>query len=309
MNARVRLGIVVAVAVTSGCADRSVVGPVDPSLGEWRLWSGVGVLALIVLNTGFWVGLRKILRSEDKLDEEAQQEFWQAVLSPLFAVLASLLGLTILGEWAYRFASWIHSFGWIGSGCLALSSVLTGFRPAGVVASYIFYFWIFPDAQLAKLTVLPGLATGMILTVLMLLGVQVGAASKRRQRLMKDAGSYPGDRAVARPVPEDGRAESMSWLSEQIVDRFELQEMIPAKRAEMSSRIGKLVFQATLLRVLPTLSEDDLSEYDRIVNDGESGDVLLKFMSQRAPAFEKIIVEELERLRTELQTVGKSVGV
>jgi hypothetical protein len=195
MSARVRLWVILgAVTICSGCADRSVVGPHDPSLGSWRLWTGLALLALVALSVGFWVRLRQVLRREDKLDEEAQQAFLEAILSPLFGAAASVLSLTILGEWGYRIARWFHSFGSIGDAILGVLSVLTGFRTAIVVGNYFFYLWVFPDTDLARVTFLPGLATGIIVSVLMLLGFQIGAVSKRRQRIGKDAESYPGDR-------------------------------------------------------------------------------------------------------------------
>lgn len=89
-------------------------------------------------------------------------------------------------------------------------------------------------------------------------------------------------------------------IKETIVDLFGLDKMPPEKAAEMINRLGKLVFQSVLARVLPLLPEQDLTEYEKIVNTPEGGDKIFIFLSEKVPDFEKIVVEEAEILRQEL---------
>ncbi len=55
----------------------------------------------------------------------------------------------------------------------------------------------------------------------------------------------------------------MRTIKESLMDLFELDKMPPEKAAEMVDRLAKLVFQAVLVRVLPILSEEDLTEYEK----------------------------------------------
>ena len=91
----------------------------------------------------------------------------------------------------------------------------------------------------------------------------------------------------------------MNPIKKDLFDLFELDKMPPEKGIEMLDRLAKLVFQAVLVRALPLLSEEDLSEYEKIVASDDGGDVLFKFLSEKVPEFNKIITEEIGVLRRE----------
>jgi len=101
----------------------------------------------------------------------------------------------------------------------------------------------------------------------------------------------------------------MSTIKQTIVDLFGLDKMAPEKAAEMTDRLGKLIFQAVLVRVLPLLSETDLTEYEKIVGSQEGGEAVFKFLGEKVPGFENIIMEESESLRQELAGEFTSAGI
>lgn len=101
----------------------------------------------------------------------------------------------------------------------------------------------------------------------------------------------------------------MSAIKQTIVDLFELDKMAPEKAAETADRLGKLIFQAVLVRVLPLLSEKDLTEYEKIVDSKEGGEVIFKFLGEKIPDLENIIKEESEALRAELAGEFKEAGI
>jgi len=92
----------------------------------------------------------------------------------------------------------------------------------------------------------------------------------------------------------------MDSIKKDLFELFELDKMPPEKGVEMLDRLANLVFQAVLVRALPLLSEEDLSEYEKIVDGSEEGDVLFNFLSEKVPEFNKIIIEETGELRREL---------
>ena len=92
----------------------------------------------------------------------------------------------------------------------------------------------------------------------------------------------------------------MNTIKKDLFDLFELDKMSPEKGEEMLNRLSKLVFQAVLVRSLPMLSEEDLAQYENIVSGNEDADILIKFLSEKVPEFNKIISEEAGVLRREL---------
>ncbi|MEI7765542.1 MAG: DUF5663 domain-containing protein [bacterium] len=102
----------------------------------------------------------------------------------------------------------------------------------------------------------------------------------------------------------------MSTIKENLFDLFQLDKMPPEKGLEMLDRLAKLVFQAVLVRVLPMLSEEEMTEYERIVDSKEEGgDALFIFLSKVVPEFDKIVAEESEILRMELSGELKEAGI
>ncbi len=101
----------------------------------------------------------------------------------------------------------------------------------------------------------------------------------------------------------------MATIKKTIVDLFGLEAMPPEKAAEMVERLGKLVFQSVLVRVLPLLSEKDMTEYEKIVDSKEGGEKIFLFLSEKVPDLENIIKEEAEALRAELAGEFKEAGI
>jgi hypothetical protein len=101
----------------------------------------------------------------------------------------------------------------------------------------------------------------------------------------------------------------MPTIQKTIVDLFGLDKMEPAKAAEMVNRLGKLVFQAALVRSLPLLSDADLAAYENMVSKPDAGEQLFIFLGEKVPDFENIIKEEAENLRKELAGEFKEAGM
>ena len=101
----------------------------------------------------------------------------------------------------------------------------------------------------------------------------------------------------------------MHKLQKTIIDLFDIEKLTPEKGAEMIDRLAKLIFQATLVRVLPFLSDEEFTEYEKILEKQEGPEVLLGFFERVVPTFGQIFEEEAEILRAELAGEFKSAGV
>jgi len=100
----------------------------------------------------------------------------------------------------------------------------------------------------------------------------------------------------------------MDKIKKDLFDLFQIDKLPIEKGIETLERLAKLVFQAVLVRTLPLLSEEELTEYEKIAGEGEV-DVLLKFLTEKVPEFEEIIMEEAENLRAELAGEFETVGI
>jgi Protein of unknown function (DUF5663) len=100
----------------------------------------------------------------------------------------------------------------------------------------------------------------------------------------------------------------MNIIEKTIRELFDLENMQPEKQAEMLERLAKLIFQGTLMKILPTLSENELHQYEKIIEEGQEQEVLFGFLRKAVPNFDKIVIEEAEELRVGLDDGYKNVG-
>lgn len=101
----------------------------------------------------------------------------------------------------------------------------------------------------------------------------------------------------------------MKTIKEDLIDLFELEKLSPEKSAEMVDRLAKLVFQSVLVRVLPMLSEEDLTQYEKLVDSGQGGDVIFKFLNEKIENLGEIVKEESEDLRADLNEDFEKAGI
>jgi len=92
----------------------------------------------------------------------------------------------------------------------------------------------------------------------------------------------------------------MDTIKKDLFELFELDKMSPEKAAEMIQRLGRLVFQGVLVRVLPLLSESEMDEYEKITEKENDLEEIISFLTKKIPDFDKIIKEEAETLRDEM---------
>ena len=77
----------------------------------------------------------------------------------------------------------------------------------------------------------------------------------------------------------------------------------------MVERLGRLIFQATLVRAIPLLSEENQKEYEKLIDSEKGGDEMFKCLQEKVPGFEEIIKEESEALRLEMSEGFSQAGL
>lgn len=81
-------------------------------------------------------------------------------------------------------------------------------------------------------------------------------------------------------------------VREDIITLFKIKDLFEDKQEETINRIGNIIFQNVLMRVLPMLSEEDLNQYEKLLEENTSPENLMDFLGERVPTFLEIIKEE-----------------
>ena len=90
-------------------------------------------------------------------------------------------------------------------------------------------------------------------------------------------------------------------LSKDMVAEWGLSNLPEIKQVEMVDRIGRLLYQAILVRSLDILSEKEQTEFDLLLDeDTTTPQDVLKFLAGKIPTFEQMRAEEVGKLKEDL---------
>lgn len=88
-----------------------------------------------------------------------------------------------------------------------------------------------------------------------------------------------------------------------IIEMFEIDKLPVEEQEDAINKISQTIFETVLMRVLPTLSEEDLAEYEKMIENNVSPDELMNFFFDKVENFMQIIAEESENFRKEAANI------
>ncbi|KND48045.1 MAG: hypothetical protein AB201_00385 [Parcubacteria bacterium C7867-006] len=90
-------------------------------------------------------------------------------------------------------------------------------------------------------------------------------------------------------------------LSIDVIKEWGLQKLSPEKQEEMVERIGRIMYQAILVRSLDILSEKEQDEFDALLDkDDTTPQTVLSFLESKIPTFQELLKEEKNNLKRDL---------
>ncbi|MFN4181526.1 MAG: hypothetical protein ACK4FA_02430 [Candidatus Paceibacteria bacterium] len=91
--------------------------------------------------------------------------------------------------------------------------------------------------------------------------------------------------------------------TESLINLFGLDSLPQDVLESQVSEIGQMIFEEVLQKVLPILSEEDLSAYEKLVEQETEPDELLNFFFEKIPNLGQIIEEEKNKFLSEANIV------
>ena len=90
-------------------------------------------------------------------------------------------------------------------------------------------------------------------------------------------------------------------LSKDIIAEWGLQSLPEIKQIEMVDRIGRLLYQALLVRSLDILSDNEQTEFDKLLDlEKTTPEDVLFFLKSKIPTFDQMVIEERDKLKEDL---------
>lgn len=90
-------------------------------------------------------------------------------------------------------------------------------------------------------------------------------------------------------------------LSKDIIKEWNLESLSGVELEETVERIGRVLYQAILVRSLDILSESEQDELDLILDKNDTTpQAILAFLGSKIPTFKDLLKEEKENLKRDL---------
>ncbi|HLC94720.1 MAG TPA: hypothetical protein VJH96_04095 [Patescibacteria group bacterium] len=89
------------------------------------------------------------------------------------------------------------------------------------------------------------------------------------------------------------------YLNKNIVKTLGLHTLPREKQEEMLVKIGDIIFQNILLRVMGELDEAGSAELDRMLTEKKTDEEVFNFLSRHIPQLDELVKEEIVRFKEE----------
>jgi hypothetical protein len=93
--------------------------------------------------------------------------------------------------------------------------------------------------------------------------------------------------------------DNLKQIQENIIKEFGLENAPEEKKVTMIESIGKMIFQAVLMRSMDTLEEEEQVELEKIVDENGEPEKIFQYLEEKIDGFQDIIKEEAEKIKTE----------
>lgn len=97
-------------------------------------------------------------------------------------------------------------------------------------------------------------------------------------------------------------------LRQTIINAYNLGSLTEEEQNDIIERIGSLIFQGILMRVMEGMSESLQSEFEEMLDKDASPEMIIGFLRENVSDFENIAKEEAEKFQTESMSVMNQIG-
>jgi hypothetical protein len=87
-------------------------------------------------------------------------------------------------------------------------------------------------------------------------------------------------------------------VNKKIAKDFGLENMDSREQERMVEKIGNLLFESVVERAVETMDENATNDFEGVISEaGDDYQKVISFLKSRTPGFNKIVSEELTRLK------------
>lgn len=80
------------------------------------------------------------------------------------------------------------------------------------------------------------------------------------------------------------------------------------QQKEAMEKMGAIVYQEVILRVLELMTEEDKDEFEKLLEKNPDPETMFTFLGQKVSNVEEIVAEEAEKFRAESADIMSQIG-
>ena len=93
----------------------------------------------------------------------------------------------------------------------------------------------------------------------------------------------------------------MNPIINNAIKEWGLQDLPEAEQLDMVERLGRLIYQAVLVRSLDILSDAEQTEFDLLLDEDDTTmEDVVRFLERKIPTFNFLLKEEIQKLKDDV---------
>lgn len=97
-------------------------------------------------------------------------------------------------------------------------------------------------------------------------------------------------------------------INDNIIKILGIDALPTDQQKEAMERLGALVYQEVMLRVLDIMSEEDKDAFEKLIAQNPYPEIMFTFLEEKVQNIDDIVKEEAEKLRTESADIMSEIG-
>jgi len=88
-------------------------------------------------------------------------------------------------------------------------------------------------------------------------------------------------------------------INKNIIEILGISSLPPEEQKEAMEKLGAIVYQEVMLRVLDDMNDADKSAFESLIEKNPDPEAMFAFLKEKVPNIEEIVKEEAESIRDE----------
>jgi hypothetical protein len=96
-------------------------------------------------------------------------------------------------------------------------------------------------------------------------------------------------------------------LKKKIFEDLELKDLSEKEKDDILQKIGRIIFEMALIRILDEMDDETAEEFEKFLDNNQNPDDILKFLKEKIPNLEEILVDEVRKFKSETFDLLKQI--